>query len=79
MPDNPSISRPLWMDAEVDKRRLRGEDESDVSRSRWYQEAAQARLEREDAGEWTTPEIDPDAIDLRHEQEAVADGGRAQG
>ncbi len=41
------------MEAEVDNRR-----HSNTSRSQWVREAIQARLDAEDAGEWTTPDVD---------------------
>lgn len=68
MADNPSISFPNWMFEEIDGRR------GNTQRSQWIQEAAQARLKAEDAGEWSTPDINPDAVTLRH-QKAVPDGG----
>jgi metal-responsive CopG/Arc/MetJ family transcriptional regulator len=55
---NPSIEMPDEMVAEVDNRR-----HSNTSRSQWVREAIQARLDAEDAGEWTTPDIGNSATD----------------
>jgi len=43
---------PDWMLTEIDRRNTRND------RSRWVREAIQARMIAEDAGEWTTPEMD---------------------
>lgn len=48
----PSISMPDWMLTEVDRRNTTND------RSMWVKEAIQARMNAEDDGEWTTPEID---------------------
>lgn len=50
---NPSVEMPDAMLEEVDDRR-----HSTVSRSQWIREAIQARLDAEDAGEWTSPDVD---------------------
>lgn len=58
---NPTIILPDEMVGEVDNRR-----HSTVSRSQWIREAIQARLDAENNGEWTTPEMD----DTRQEADA---------
>lgn len=50
---NPSIEMSEEMLDEIDDRR-----HSTVSRSQWIREAIQARLDAEDADEWTTPDMD---------------------
>lgn len=48
----PSISAPDALIAEVDDRRHATKD-----RSRWVTEAIVARLNAEDAGDWSTPDM----------------------
>lgn len=48
----PSVSIPDWMLEELDQRNSRPD------RSKWIREAIVARFDAEDAGEWTTPEMD---------------------
>lgn len=70
MADNPSMSFPDWLLAEVDERR------GNTPRSQYMQEAAFGRLLDEDAGEWDIEkeDIDPKRVDLQHAAEAVAGG-----
>lgn len=64
-----SISLPDWMDAELRARQTDGASEH-------IREALIARWLLEDSGEWDTPEIDPELIDLQQNpKEAVPDGG----
>jgi len=51
--ENTGLTMPKDMLEDVDDRR-----HSTTARSQWIREAVQARLNAEDAGEWTTPEID---------------------
>lgn len=59
MGHNTGIEIPEWMRDEVDKRSM-------CPRGQYIREAVQARLEAEDAGEWTTPDIDETAVELTH-------------
>ena len=50
---NPSVEMPDDMLEEIDDRR-----HSTTSRSQWLREAAQYRIDAEDAGEWSEPNME---------------------
>lgn len=53
MTEKHTISLPEWLDAAVEAEKTDG-----LPTSRWYQEAAIARLLDERAGTWETPDVD---------------------
>jgi Arc/MetJ-type ribon-helix-helix transcriptional regulator len=55
---NTGISLPQRMIDEIEERRDKGE-----SRAKYIRDALRGRFDREDAGEWRTPDANVDAVD----------------
>ena len=61
-----TLSLSDWVAAELDRRAA--EDDSVSNRSEYVRQALVARLREEDAGEWSTPDVDSEGVDLRSEK-----------